>query len=294
MLLALAALTVSGCTNPGEEEVTGPFHRGSDSGETSTEANASTYVQTPTRYGVFLSLSGRDAVTASEGYETAVIDAQYLSQDEIAEMHARGQQVYSYINLGSLEDFRPYFETYQHLALKTYENWEEEYWMDLTSSEWQEFIGVTMANQLLEKGIDGFWVDNVDVYYQLPTEEIYAGVEAVLKQLMSYGKPVIINGGDEFVQLYLERNGNLDGVLTGVNQESVFSTINFDDRTLSKQTATESEYYLDYVNSVQQAGKDVFLLEYTTSEELINTIQNYVKDKGWSYYISNSIELDGD
>lgn len=280
--------------NPEKDEVTGPFHRGSDSGDVSGEASASSHTQIPTHYGVFLSLTGREAVDATEGYETVVIDAQYLSAEEIAEMHARGQEVYSYINLGSLEDFRPYFETYQHLALKTYENWEEEYWMDLTSTEWQEFVGVTLANQLLEKGIDGFWVDNVDIYYQFPTEDMYAGVETVLNQLMSHGKPVIINGGDEFVQLYLERNGNLDGVLTGVNQESVFSTINFDDRTLGKQTNQENDYYLDYVTAVQQAGKDVFLLEYTTSENLIKTIEEYAKDKGWSYYISNSIELDGD
>lgn len=37
-------------------------------------------------YGVFLSLKGREAVEASEGYDIAVIDAQNLSADEITQM----------------------------------------------------------------------------------------------------------------------------------------------------------------------------------------------------------------
>ena len=149
-------------------------------------------------YGVFLSLDGSEAIEASEGYETAIIDAQNLSKSEIAEMQDRGQEVYSYLNVGSLETYRPYFEDFQHLTLRPYENWEEEYWVDVTNEDWQEFSAVTLANELLDKGIDGFWIDNVDVYWQFPTEETYVGVEQILKTLMSYGKPVLINGGNEF------------------------------------------------------------------------------------------------
>lgn len=244
-------------------------------------------------YGVFLSLEGKKAVEASKGYEVAIIDAQNVSQAEIAEMKKRGQEVYSYLNVGSLENFRPYYEEFQDLTLGYYENWEEEYWIDATKEDWQEFTSVTLANQLLDKGIDGFWVDNVDVYGQFPSEETYVGVEHILNTLMSYGKPVVINGGDQFVSAYLQKNQQVDAILTGVNQETVFSAIDFDDNEFGQQTEENQDYYLNYLTTLDKVGKEIYLLEYTTDSSIINEIKNYASKKGWKYYVSNSIELNG-
>lgn len=245
-------------------------------------------------YGVFLSLTGQEAIDASEDYDKVIIDAQNLSAEEIEEMQDRGQQVYSYLNLGSLETFRSYYDDFQHLTLKPYVNWENEFWIDASSEDWQEFHAVTLATEYLEKGIDGFWVDNVDVYYQFPTEEMYQGVEDMLTELMGYGKPVIINGGDQFVKEYLERNEHVDDILTGVNQETVFSAINFENRTLGTQKEITHEYYLDYLELMDQEGKEIYLLEYTTDSDLAEEIHAYTEDKEWAYYISDTIELDGD
>ena len=57
----------------------------------------------------------------------------------------------------------------------------------MTNKEWQKFITSTLTNQLLEKGIDGFRIDNVDIYGQSPNEDIYEGVEVMLKELMGHG-----------------------------------------------------------------------------------------------------------
>lgn len=244
-------------------------------------------------YGVFLSLDGSEAIEASEGYETAIIDAQNLSKSEIAEMQDRGQEVYSYLNVGSLETYRPYFEDFQHLTLRPYENWEEEYWVDVTNEDWQEFSAVTLANELLDKGIDGFWIDNVDVYWQFPTEETYVGVEQILKTLMSYGKPVLINGGNEFVSAYFQKNQQVDDILTGVNQETVFSAIDFEKNELIAQSKENQDYYLNYLDTLDEAGKEIYLLEYTTNNGIAKEIKNYASKRDWQYYISNSIELDG-
>ncbi|EDP68671.1 Possible glucanotransferase (putative endo alpha-1,4 polygalactosaminidase related protein) [Carnobacterium sp. AT7] len=244
-------------------------------------------------YGVFLSLDGSEAIEASEGYETAIIDAQNLSKSEIAEMQDRGQEVYSYLNVGSLETYRPYFEDFQHLTLRPYENWEEEYWVDVTNEDWQEFSAVTLANELLDKGIDGFWIDNVDVYWQFPTEETYVGVEQILKTLMSYGKPVLINGGNEFVSAYFQKNQQIDDILTGVNQETVFSAIDFEKNELIAQSKENQDYYLNYLDTLDEAGKEIYLLEYTTDNGIAKEIKNYASKRDWQYYISNSIELDG-
>lgn len=256
------------------------------------EGRSNSKLENTGEYGVFLSLDGSEAIEASEGYETVIIDAQNLSEAEITEMQDRGQKVYSYLNVGSLETYRPYYEEFQYLTLRPYENWEEEYWVDVTNEDWQKFSAVTLANELLDKGIDGFWIDNVDVYWQFQTKETYIGVEKILKTLMSYGKPVLINGGNEFVSAYLQQNQQLDDILTGVNQETVFSAIDFEEDKLSTQTKENQTYYLNYLDTVDKAGKEIYLLEYSTKKELAKDVHDYATKRGWQYYISDSVELD--
>ena len=271
--LILILSVISGCSTGVDKSVS--------SGETKSD------------YGVFLSAEGSDAINASKGYGTAVIDAQYLSKEEIELMQARDQKVYSYINIGSLETFRPYYEDYKELKLKAYKNWNEESWVDVTSDDWQNFIKDILVKELLEKKVDGFWVDNVDVYGQFPTKQTYQAIEMILKDLNTYNKAVIINGGDEFVQLYLENNKQVDDILTGVNQETVFSSINFDNKTFGIQTSDDQDYYLEYLDSIDKLQKDIFLLEYTTDKNLISKIETYAKEREWEVYISDSIELSG-
>ena len=73
-------------------------------------------------YGVFLN-ADRTAVPKLKNYEIVVIDAQYFSKKDIRKLHAGGTKVYSYLNIGSVENFRPYYKTYEHLAIGYYENW---------------------------------------------------------------------------------------------------------------------------------------------------------------------------
>ena len=54
-------------------------------------------------YGVFLN-ADRTAVPKLKNYETVVIDAQYFSKKDIRKLHAGGTKVYSYLNIGSVEN----------------------------------------------------------------------------------------------------------------------------------------------------------------------------------------------
>lgn len=241
-------------------------------------------------YGVFLSLDSSD-MDKIEGYRTVVIDAQYFQAEDILQLKKQGSEVYSYLNIGSLENFRDYYESYSEHTLGRYENWDEEEWINAASPEWQEFL-VSLEEELLKKGIDGFFVDNCDVYYNYPTEEIFDGLTVILKQLMTYGKPVIINGGDAYVTAYREKFGSARDIMTGVNQESVFSCIDFENGSFSAQTEEDREYFTEYIEACQNDGADVFLLEYTTDKRLKEQTEKYCSEKGFRFYISDSVELD--
>lgn len=243
-------------------------------------------------YGIFIGVDPDDLPEDMKDYDIIVIDAQDFTRGQIQKFKNNGQKVYSYINAGSIEKTRSYYGKYADLTLDSYENWDEEYWVDVSSEKWQDFISYDLSQKLLDKDIDGFFVDNIDIYYQYTRPEIYNGLCNILNNLMDYDKPVIVNGGDVFVSEYISRNANIKDILTGINQETVFSKINFDQEKFEKNDEDTIEYFKKYVEECKSNGLDVYITEYTTDKKLIRQIKDYCKENGFHYYISDSIQLD--
>ena len=242
-------------------------------------------------YGVFLSIC--ENIEQFADYEIVVIDAQYYPKEELDAFRSKGHKVFSYINIGSLEDFRDYYDEYKDLSLGAYEHWEEEVWVDVSQKRWQDFMLNDIAAGLLEKDIDGFFVDNCDVYYVHPKQEILEGLTVIMKGLKATGKKVIINSGDTFLDTYCEQGGKWDDVISGINQESVFSTILWDEGTFGTAEPEDHEYFVSYIDRYGSKGAEIYLLEYTIDEELMKEIKAFCEERGYTYYVADSIELDG-
>ena len=159
----------------------------------------------------------------------------------------------------------------------------------------QDLILKDIAPALLEKGVDGFFADNCDVYWVHPEEQIPDGPAVIMKGLMQTGKKVIINGGDTFLDAWCEQKGPWNDVITGINQESVFSTILRDegDNVFGTAEGEDHEYFLSYITRYGDQGAEIFLLEYSKDSELIKAIRQFCEVHGYLYYVSDSIELDG-
>jgi uncharacterized protein (TIGR01370 family) len=242
-------------------------------------------------YGVYLS-DNYSELPEDVSCETIVIDAQYYSKKEIAELKETNGTVLSYLNVGSIEDFRDYFPEYEDLILGPYENWEEEYWVNVADERWQDFVVKDLAKPILNKGVDGFFIDNTDVYYNYNNDGVYQGLTNILMQLKNSKAQIVINGGDAYVSKYLEENGNLDGILDGVNQESVYTSIDFDNKSFAENDEETRDYYLEYLNSVVSHGKKAYVLEYTDDSKLKDFAVKECHKKEFIVYVSDSIELD--
>lgn len=252
------------------------------------DSNTSTFEKND--YGVFLNADA-SSLEQLKNYDLIVIDAQYFTKNDIELLHQNGTRVYTYLNIGSIENFREYYTTYEKLTIGRYEHWDEEKWVDVADPDWQKFIE-QLSQELFEKGVDGFFIDNCDVYYYAPRESIFEGLTAILQNIMTFDKAVIINGGDTYVTEYRERYGTIDHIMTGVNQESVWSAIDFDKGTFYEQTKETRDYYCKYLEACQADGMDVYLLEYTTDKKLIPKIKKYCNEHDFHFYISNSLELE--
>jgi hypothetical protein len=242
-------------------------------------------------YGVFLGVNPEDADKIA-GYDTVVIDAQYFTQEEISQIQQSGTKVYTYLNIGSIETFREGYDAVKDCILSPYDNWPDEYWVDVSRPEWQNFVAGE-AKSLAEKGVDGFFLDNADVYYLYPADAIYDGLNAILQTLAQYGNPLLINGGDVFVTKAVLDADEPNAVITGVNQECVFTNIDFAHGKLIRQDAENTSYYQEYLARCKSVGLDVYLTEYAKhGDGISNTIDSYCKDHGYQYYISPSVNLD--
>ena len=259
--------------------------------ETTTEQTTETTVsEAKYAYGVFLSVEKN--IDRLKDYETVVIDAQHFKKEEIEAFKARGHKVYSYINIGSLENFRSYYKEYKDLKLGKYEHWDEEIWINVADQRWQTFMTDQMIPQLTAKGIDGFFVDNCDVYYHYKKKEILDGLTNIMKALVSTGKAVLINGGDCYLDAYCKSGGTWSDVITGINQETVFSKIIWNKNKFGTANKEDHKYFLSYIERYAKQGADIYLLEYTKDKKLIKEIEEYCKAKGFGYYVSDSVELD--
>lgn len=259
--------------------------------ETASESITETEKQSFTHeYGVFLSFEGKLDKLAD--YHTVVIDAQYYCKEEIEAFKNKGHKVISYINIGSLENFRSYYKKYKGLKLGKYEHWDEEIWIDVSDQKWQDFMTGEMIPNLLGKGIDGFFVDNCDVYYHFPAAKILNGLTNIMKNMINTGKDVLINGGDTYLDAYCKSGGSWNDVITGINQENVFAKIIWDKNKFGKADPEDHKYFIGYIERYSKLGAKIYLLEYTKDKNLINEIDEYCKQNGYEYYVSDSVELD--
>lgn len=237
-------------------------------------------------YGVFVGLSAKKMNRMKE-YHTVIIDAQYYTKKEIAKLRKRGHIVYSYINIGSIEKWRPYYKKYKNICLGRYENWEDEYWIDVSKKKWIDNMD-SLSKKLAAKKVDGFFVDNVDVYYQYPKKKIFDGITRIIKNM---GKKVIVNGGDTYIKKYIKTGRKISKIVDGVNQETVYTTIDFANKSYAKAKKSDRRYYEKYLDDCKKQGIKVYITEYTKSQKIEKEVKLYAEKKGYICYVAHGIEL---
>ncbi len=123
---------------------------------TSTSASRS-------EYGVFIGINEKES-DRLEQYKLVVIEPSEFSAMYIEKLHAAEKTVYGYLNIGSVEEYRFYYDQFQELFLGVYDDWPDEQWIDVASPKWQNFIIDELGKQYADMGLDGLFLDNADVF----------------------------------------------------------------------------------------------------------------------------------
>lgn len=244
-------------------------------------------------YGVFIGMEREDLLHLKKSYDCLVIDASNLNDDDIEKLGNQSEDLFAYLNVGALEKSNAYYQDFKELVFKAYDNWEDESWIDVTDDSWQDFLIKDLALSLKNKGLDGLFLDNFDVYDQDFRPEVYQSLLALLEGFSDLGLPVIINGGSTFVAELITKNPEKAQILlAGVNQESVFLAYDFNANRASEQKLEDKTFYLDYLKAVSQAEIPVYLIEYGANSKEEIQIKKACRDLGYDLFLAPNIMLD--
>lgn len=231
---------------------------------------------------------------------------------QITALRASGQnRVISYMNVGSCESFRSYYAAAPsgHASCQSsgaltdpYLGFSDEMWADLSNAAYQDLIVNYVAPRLAAQGVDGFFLDNMEVVEHgltpsqggpCDTTCAQGGLDLVWQLRQRFPDKLIVM---QNAVTATTRNGASHGVpyaslLDGVSVESLFadgsSTVMTDTGTLADLQAWQKlgltpgghPFWMgaeDYVGACSASNKSIALSIYTLAAN--DGLNEYVTD----------------
>ena len=164
-----------------------------------------------------------DSTRRLRRYGLIVADGEDSPAERVAELRERGKVVLAYLSVGTIEDWRSWFDEAKPYRLGREPDWEGEWYARLADPGYRELIAGRVAPELLAKGFDGLFLDNTDMIetHRAQTD----GMHALVSRL---GALVHAEPGYLFAQNGDGTVGPMLDDLDGWNREDVTATYDFD------------------------------------------------------------------
>jgi cysteinyl-tRNA synthetase len=166
-----------------------------------------------------------------------------FTRSQIARLKAGGRnRVLSYLNIGSCESFRTYWNTVpagyvsaRHFAIAPYGGYPDEEWMDLSSPDYRNLIVNYVAARLVAMGVDGFYLDNMELVEHGPHEADgpcspacrQGGLDIIGQLREKYPDLLIVmqNATSDVTRLGKTEGKAVPSLLDGIAHEEVYSPV---------------------------------------------------------------------
>lgn len=168
-------------------------------------------------------LSG-DLAKRYAGYGLVVVDGEEVSRRQVRRLRATGAVVLAYLSVGTIEPGRSWYRKARRHRLDLWGDWGEWY-ADTSSRRYRNLIARDVAPKILAKGVDGLFLDNVDMIETHRRQR--RGMRALVARL---SKGVRARGGFLFTQNGAAVIGPMVRYLDGWNREDLVFGYDFDRR----------------------------------------------------------------
>ncbi|WP_286830712.1 MULTISPECIES: MJ1477/TM1410 family putative glycoside hydrolase [Kordiimonas] len=225
--------------------------------------------------------------------------------------------IVSYLSIGEAEDYRFYWDDADFIAIRDsiidnenpewVGNFKVRYWMD----KWQQVI-FDYVERIIDGGFEGVYLDiidgyeyweelepNADVDYRQEMADFVAAIRAHAEAYLADVEPdrtfvVIGQNGEELLE-----NSTYLNAIDGVGKEDLqFYYENTNQSDFSVQDADSVAYSLALLTLAENAGKEVFLVEYlnSTRQDVFSTVlealAEQMDDLGIPLYVAENRALD--
>jgi cysteinyl-tRNA synthetase len=247
--------------------------------------------------------SNLDEIT-SKPHQMAVIDlardarADYFSVSEIGKVKASGKKVLAYFEIGSIEDFRADFQSYNknhsNVFLNEWPGWPGEFFVKYWDSSWWDNIIRPRIDQALKAGYDGVYLDSPLAYEAIDLnlvpgetrETLGRRMADLIMRISKYAKQanpgfwVFPQNNPE-----LQKFAGYTQAIDGIGMEELFFKA---DDTSSDQPCNEDfcKENLNGAKSLKRAGKMVIAIDYAVKPENIAKACDSYKREGFIGYVT--------
>ncbi len=239
--------------------------------------------------GSWVSYYGMGQVPELAKFDVVDIDvedgAANYQADDVAALKAKGKLVVSYLNVGSAEPFRSYWKRVEAYSLGKYPEWPE-FYMDVSKSGYRDVILNSVVPQILAKGVDGLFLDNVDAGSNLGRPAVTAGIVELVRQIHVMHPSLLLIAQSSNLRVLTERGA--DGrqfyqYLNGLAREEVSVTYQ---GGYHRVPSAESDAMLRTLAAWRSKGLTVFTLDYANSPELARYAIARARAHGLVPYVS--------
>jgi uncharacterized protein (TIGR01370 family) len=206
--------------------------------------------------------SGAALAPQFRGFDLVVLDGVDASADAVAALRAQGSIVLAYVNVGAIEEGRPWTGSAQAYRLDYWDEWDEWY-ADVSKPGFRSLVTGTMVPPMLAKGFDGLFLDNVDMI------DTHAGQRSAMVGLVSeLAATVRGRGGYLFAQN--GEDSTVDAVapyLDGWNREDVSFTYDHGESSYEPVSGEDHRAALATIRRLRARGLLVTTVDYLSSPD---------------------------
>ncbi len=234
---------------------------------------------------------GPEAVAERLGdYDLVVIDGELATAEDVAALRAAQTHVLAYLSVGTIEKWRSWYPRLRRYRLGAWADWKDEWFADVSKAGLRRAITQDIAPQMLDKGFEGLFLDNVDM------------IETRNHRTQRPGMRRLVGSLEELVhrrgRLLFTQNGawglrklGLVDSFDGWNREDVTWTYDFDRRRYMPVPASDRREALSELSGFAERGLVTTATDYTRAGDeaaLRESIENacsagavpYVSDVG--------------
>ena len=219
----------------------------------------------------------------------------YFTADEVGALRASGKTVLAYLEIGSIEDFRPEFAGLPpDLVLNRWEEWPEEHFVRYWHPTWWETVVRPRIDQALAAGFDGVYLDTPLAYEGIDLslvdgedrETLGRKMVDLIVRIGEHGRArdpgflVVPQNSPEL----REHDGYVEAI-DGLGVEELFFTADEDtsDQPCVQEWCAED---LANVRALRDAGKFILAVDYASAPDNVAAACERYDEEGFAGYVT--------